>query len=37
MGEDDVAASAGQADEGGVVAFAPGSLAVIEGAGVLRT
>ena len=29
-GEDDVAAAAGQADQGGVVAFAFGSLAVVE-------
>ena len=32
-GEDDVAAAAGQADEGGVVAFAFGSFAVVEGFG----
>ncbi len=32
-GEDDVAAAAGQADQGGVVAFAFGAFAVVEGLG----
>src|SRR6266567_3245315 len=32
-GQDDIAAAAGQADEGGVVAFAFGSVAVVEGFG----
>ena len=33
MAEDDVAAAAGQADQGGVVAFAFGAFAVVEGLG----
>src|SRR6516165_5922801 len=32
-GEDDVAAASGQADQGGVVAFAVGTFAVVEGLG----
>ena len=36
-GEDDVAASSGEADDRGVVAFSFGSFAVVEGLGVGRT
>jgi hypothetical protein len=35
-GEDDVAASSGEADDGGVVAFAFGAFAVVEGFGLGR-